>query len=71
MSKGFEQGKDIEITELAEEILSFDDLKMDNDIREWLQAPSVKLQCYGVEADREEEYFSILNEIYNYYLTER
>ncbi len=72
MSKGFEQEKDTDINELAEEILSFDDLELDNDIREWLQTPPVQLKEYGYEeVDSEEEYFAILNEISDYYLTER
>lgn len=66
MSKGFEQEKDTYITELAEEVLTFDDLEMDNDIREWLQIPPVKLQDYEFGAEREEEYFAILNEISDY-----
>lgn len=71
MCEGIEQEKDIDITELVEEISSFDDLEMDSDIREWLQTPPVQLKEYGFEADREEEYFAILNEISDYYLTER
>ena len=72
MSKGFEQEKDTDINELAEEVLSFDDLELDNDIREWLQTPPVQLKEYGYEeVDSEEEYFAILNEISDYYLTER
>jgi hypothetical protein len=72
MSKRFEQEKDTDITELAKEVLSFDDLEMDNDIHEWLQTPPVQLKKYGFEeVDREEEYFAILNEISDYYLTER
>jgi len=72
VNKGFEQEKDTDITELAEEVLIFDELEMDNDIREWLQTPPVQLQEYGVEeVDREETYFAILNEISDYHLTER
>lgn len=65
------QEKDADITELVEEVLFLEDLEMDNDIREWLQTPTVQLQDYGVEAEREEEYFAILNEISDYYLAER
>lgn len=72
MSKGFEQEKEIDIIELAEEVLFFDDLEMDNDIREWLQTPPVQLKEYGFsEAECEGEYFEILNEISDYHLTER
>jgi len=72
MSEGFEQEKGTDITELAEEVISFDELELDNDIREWLQTPPVKLQDYGFgEPDSEEEYFAILNEISDYHLTER
>jgi len=71
MSKGIEQEKEIDIIGLVE-VLSLDaELELDNDIREWLQAPPVKLQDYGFEAEREEEYFATLNEISDYYLTER
>ncbi len=70
MSNVFEQEKDKDIIELVE-VLSLDEIELDNDIREWLQTPSVKLQDYGFEAEREEEYFSILNEISDYHLTER
>lgn len=71
MSKGIKQEKDTKITELAEEVLTFDDLEMDRDIREWLQTPPVQLKEYGFEeADSEEEYFAILNEISDYYLKE-
>lgn len=71
MNKGFEQEKDTDITELAEEVLSLDELEMDNDIREWLQVPPVLIKEYGFnEVDREEEYFAILHEISDY-LTER
>lgn len=71
MSKGIEQEKEIDIIELVE-VLSLDaELELDNDIREWLQAPPVKLQDYGFEAEREDEYFATLNEISDYYLTER
>ncbi|MBB2481335.1 hypothetical protein H5P36_14180 [Bacillus sp. APMAM] len=69
MRKGLEQEKDMDITELAE-VIPFDDAELDNDIREWLQKPPVKLQDYGYGAEREEEYFAILNEISDY-LTER
>ena len=57
------------ITELAE-VIPFDDAELDNDIRERLQKPLVKLQDYGYGAEREEEYFTMLNEISDY-LTER
>lgn len=70
MSKGYGQEMDTDIAELAEDVLFLDDLEMDNDIREWLQTPPVKLQDYGLEAEREEEYFALLNEISGY-LTER
>jgi hypothetical protein len=69
MGKGFDQKTDTNIAELAEEVLSLDDLEMDNDIREWLQTTPVQLQEYGFEAESEEEYFAILNEI-SEYLTE-
>lgn len=68
MSKRFEQEKDTDITELVE-VLSFNaELELDNDIREWLQTPPVKLQNYGYEVEREEEYFATLNEISEYLL---
>nr|WP_259548305.1 hypothetical protein [Heyndrickxia oleronia] len=70
MSKGFEQEKHTDILELAEDVLFFDDLELDNDIREWLRKPLVKLRDYGYGAEREEEYFAMLNEISDY-LTER
>lgn len=70
MSIGYKQEKDTDIAELAEEVLTFDDMEMDNDIREWLQTPPVRLQNYEFEAEREEEYFAILNEISGY-MTER
>lgn len=59
----------MDITELAE-VIPFDDAELDNDIREWLQIPPVKLQDYGFGAEREEKYFAILNEISDY-LTKR
>lgn len=65
MSNVFGQEKKTDIIELVE-VLSFEDLEMDNDIREWLQTPPVKLQNYGYEPDSEEEYFAILNEISEY-----
>lgn len=72
MSKGFQQEKDIDITELAEEIVNFDDLEMENDIREWLRTPPVQIKDYGFgEADGEEEYYALLNELSDYHLTER
>ncbi|MFO1443304.1 hypothetical protein KDN24_08785 [Bacillus sp. Bva_UNVM-123] len=71
MSKGFQQEKDIEITELVEVLSLDDELELDNNIRVWLQTKPVKLQDYGFVADREEEYFAILNEISDYYLEER
>jgi len=68
MNKGFKQEKEIDITELME-VLSFNaELELDNDIREWLQTPPVKLQNYGYEVEREEEYFATLNEISEYLL---
>ena len=71
MSKGFEQKKDTDMTELAEEVLTLDDLEMDKDIREWLQTPSVQLKEYGFgEVDREEEY-EVLWETMSDYLMER
>ena len=70
MSNVFEQEKDTDIIELVE-VLSFDDMELDNDIREWLQKPPVKLQGYGFsEPDSEMEYFAILNKI-SEYLMER
>lgn len=66
MSIGYKQEKDTDIAELTEEVLTFDDHEMDNDIREWLQTPPVKLQDYGFEAEREEEYFAILEELSSY-----
>ncbi|MED3575843.1 hypothetical protein [Cytobacillus praedii] len=71
MSKGFQKEKNIDITELAEEVITLNAVEFNNDIREWLHTPSVKLQNYGFEAEREEEYFAILNEISDYHLTER
>ena len=68
MSRGIVQNSGVEIIEMAE-LVEFDDIG--NDIREWLQTSPVKLQDYGFEAEREEEYFSILNEISDYHLTER
>ena len=64
------QEKDADVTVLVEEVLFLEDLEIDNDIRELLQTPTVQLQDYGVEAEREEEYFAILNEI-SEYLMER
>ena len=69
MSNVFEQEKDTDITELVE-VLSFADIEMDNDIREWLQTPPVQLKDFGYESDSEGEYFAILNEI-SEYLMER
>ncbi|MFT4413346.1 hypothetical protein ACLM5H_05755 [Fredinandcohnia humi] len=70
MSNVFEQEKDTDIIELVE-VLSFDDMELDNDIREWLQTPPVQLKDYGFgEPDSEGEYFAILNEI-SEYLMER
>lgn len=71
MSKGFEQEKDTDITELTEEVLTLDDLEMDKDIREWLQTPSVQLKEHEFEeVDREEEY-EVLQETMSDYLMER
>lgn len=71
MSKELEQEKEFDITELVELSLE-DELELDNDIREWLQKPSVQLKEYGFEEpDSEGEYFEFLNEISDYYLTER
>lgn len=64
MNKELVQEKDMDTTEL-EEVIPFDDAELDNDIRDWLQIPPVKLQDYGFEAEREEEYFAILNEYQN------
>lgn len=69
MNKELVQEKDMDTTEL-EEVIPFDDAELDNDIRDWLQIPPVKLQDYGFGAEREEEYFAILNEI-SEYLMER
>ncbi|MFB6469508.1 hypothetical protein ACE38V_22505 [Cytobacillus sp. Hz8] len=66
MSKGFEEEKDADINELVEEVLFLEDLEMDNDIREWLQTPTVQLKEYGFEAEREEEYFAMLEELSSY-----
>ena len=71
MNKEFEQEKDTDMTELAEEVLTLDDLEMDKDIREWLKTPSVQLKEYGFEeVDREEEY-QVLQETMSDYLMER
>ena len=70
MSKVLEQEKDNVITELAEVLSLQEELELDNDILGWLQTPPVKLQDYGFDADREEEYFLILNEL-SEYLMER
>lgn len=70
MSKGLEQEKEFDITELVEVLSLDDELELDNEIREWLQAPPVKLRDYGFESEREEEYFATLNEI-SEYLMER
>ncbi|MEI2368002.1 hypothetical protein [Niallia circulans] len=70
MSNEIMQEKDTDINELVEKVLFLEDLEMDNDIREWLQEPPVQLKNYGFEADREEEYFAMLNEI-SEYLMER
>lgn len=72
MSKGFEQGEDSVITELTKEIVSFDDLETDNDIREWIQTRPLQIKEYGFsEAVNEEECIAILNVISDYYLNER
>ncbi|WP_071458429.1 hypothetical protein [Bacillus massilinigeriensis] len=71
MRKKFEQEKDIDITELVEAFSLDDEIELDNDIREWLQTPSVQLKDYGYEPDSEREYFAFLNEISDYHLTER
>lgn len=70
MSIGYKQEMDMDITELKEDVLTLDDFEMDKDIREWLQTPLVKLQGYGFEAEREEDYFATLNNI-SEYLMER
>lgn len=71
MDKEFEQEKDTDMMELAEEVLTLDDLEMDKDIREWLKTPSVQLKEYGFEeVDREEEY-QVLQETMSDYLMER
>jgi len=71
MNKGFEQEENTDMTELAKEVLTFDDLELDKDIREWLQTPPVKLKEYGLEdVDREEEY-QVLQETMSDYLMER
>lgn len=67
MSQGFEQEKHTDIAKLEEEVLFFDDLEMDNDIREWLQTPPFQLQEYGFgEPDSEEEYYNMLEELSSY-----
>lgn len=64
MSKEFEQEKGTDITELAEEVFTLEDLELDNDIHEWLQTPPVQLKEYGFgEPDSEEEYYALLNEL--------
>lgn len=71
MSIEYKQEKDTDIAEMAEEVLTLDDLEMDKDIREWLQTPSVQLKEYGFEeVEREEEYL-VLQETMSDYLMER
>lgn len=61
MNKIWEQDSSIEIIEMAE-VVEFDDI--DDDIREWLQTPPVKLKDYGYgETNSEEEYYALLNEL--------
>lgn len=58
------QEKDADINELVEEVLFLEDLEMDNDIREWLQTPTVQLKEYGFgEPDSEKEYLAMLEEL--------
>jgi hypothetical protein len=57
---------DIEIIEMVEAI-SFDDVDIDDEIREWLQhAPPIQIKDYGFdEVNREEEYLAIQEELFN------
>ncbi|WP_449619483.1 hypothetical protein [Robertmurraya sp. Marseille-Q9965] len=71
MSKELVQEKEFDITELVEALSLEDELKLDKDIRGWLQTPPVQLKDYGYEPDSEQEYFAFLNKISNYHLTER
>lgn len=71
MNNEIMQEKDEDINELVEKVLFLEDIEMDNDIREWLQTPTVQLKEYGFEeVDREEEY-QILQETMSDYLMER
>lgn len=65
----FEQEKETDINELMGVFL-FDDVELNDDIRERLQAPPVQLKDFGYEPDSEGGYFAILNEI-SEYLMER
>ncbi|MEI0739036.1 hypothetical protein VQ056_24385 [Paenibacillus sp. JTLBN-2024] len=71
MSIEYKQEKDTDIAEIAEEVLTFDDLEMDKDIREWLQTPSVQLKEYGFEEVEREEEYQVLQETMSDYLMER
>lgn len=56
--------KDVDINELAEEVLFLEDLEMDKDIREWLQTPTVQFKEYGLgEPDSEIEYLAMLEDL--------
>ena len=67
MNKGYRQEMDTDITKLTEEVIPFDDLEMDNDIREWLQTPPVQMKEYGFgEPDSEEEYYAMMEELSSY-----
>lgn len=69
MSRGFEQEKDTDITELTEEVLILEDLEIDNDIREWLQTPLVQLKEFGFgEPDSEEEHNAMLKELSSHFM---
>lgn len=64
MSNEIMQEKEEDINELVEEVLFLEDLEMDNDIREWLQTPTVQLKEYGFfEPNSEEEYLAMLEEL--------
>lgn len=64
MSNEIMQEKDADINELVEEVLFFENLEMDNDIRGWLQTPTVQLKEYGFgEPDSEKEYLAMLEEL--------
>ena len=63
------QEKDADINELVEEVLFLEDLEIDNDIREWLQTPTIQLKEYGFgEPDSEKEYFAMLEELSSHLL---